>query len=48
MNTNLKSEYLFKITGSQIPDFPLWQVLTIPARQKGLKGQNNIINMVNK
>lgn len=40
MSKNLKSEYLFKIEGSKIPDFPLWQVLTIPARTKGLKGQD--------
>jgi hypothetical protein len=33
-----KYEYLFKIE-VVISDFPLWQVLTIPARTKGFKGQ---------
>jgi hypothetical protein len=38
MSGNAKREYLLK-TEVVIPDFPLWQVLTIPARTKGFKGQ---------
>jgi hypothetical protein len=38
MGENLKREYLLKIEVA-IHEFPVWQVLTIPARHQGFKGQ---------
>jgi len=38
MVRNLKTEYLLK-TEVAIHEFPVWQVLTIPARHQGLNGQ---------
>ena len=41
MSGNTKREYLLE-TEVVIHGFPVWQVLTIPARHQGFKGQKKI------
>jgi len=39
MSRNLKSEYLLKIEGSKIPDFPRLAGSDHPCQTQGVKGQ---------